>query len=83
MRRDEIAGARDLSGMSDVLPGAMEDALLLGLEDAIVDVPAGGESIAALNALAMEVSATKFEVMRFSWNWYERNRFKCRLAQLI
>src|SRR5208283_5970354 len=47
MRREKIAGAIQLPGMSHVLPGAMEDALLLGLKDAGVNVPAGGKSIAA------------------------------------
>ena len=48
LRREEIADATDLPGMSDVLPRAMEDSFLLSLKDAVIDVPSRGQRIAAL-----------------------------------
>ena len=48
MRREKIAGAIQLSGMSDVLPGAMKDALLLSLKHVRLDIPSRGQRIAAL-----------------------------------
>ena len=41
--REKIAGAAYLSGVSDVLPGAMEDAFFLGAEYFGIDVPVSGE----------------------------------------
>src|SRR6266852_2773101 len=46
--REKIAGAIHLSGMSDVLPRTMEDALLLGPEHFGIHVPTSGQRIAPL-----------------------------------
>ena len=48
IRREEIADATDLRGMSDVLPRAMKDSFLLSLKDGVIDVPSRGQRIAAL-----------------------------------
>jgi hypothetical protein len=47
-RREKIAGARHLPGMSDVLPRAMEDALLLSLKDVGLNVPSRRQRVPAL-----------------------------------
>ena len=47
IRREEIADATDLRGMSDVLPCAMKDSFLLSLKHAVIDVPSRGQRIAA------------------------------------
>jgi hypothetical protein len=60
LRREEIADATDLPGMSDVLPGAMKDSLLLSLEDGVIDVPSRGQRIAAFKRACERRLSMKF-----------------------